>query len=714
MGSLSNLYISQSYQSLIHLGTNNTASANLIELQDGLGNGLGVYVNTLGNISASGNIYATNLTGSTVDTSSLVTTSSFNSFTQSYYTDSASFNNRINNVTFDTSSLVSTSSFNAYTQSNDSKVNALIAKTGSYATTGSNQFNGDQNITGSLTASADIRVNLLTIGKGGGSIATNIAIGSASLQSNTTGNTSVAIGQNTLKAITTAANNIAIGSGVLQSLTSATAAQVTQNVVIGGSAGSAMIIGARNTIIGASAFISANNTERNTGIGRGVLQVIGTALGSGSAYNTAIGHNAGLGLSSGSNNVIIHGGNSAGEGWNSGSNNNIIGMDSGLPTSLDNSTIIGRGITGLTSPTSNAVILGDGQGNVLLRRRSLNAVTEISSSVIVSGSVETTGDITGSNIISTVNGSNAGFMFKQQSSGSTAFTYNTMLERDKFRIFQYQGQNYVFNMILTSDQLNAYTGSKFRMGLQTGGGPSITDYWNLNSGSTINGDGSIKGLDYLNTAQVNQFVAPVTIDQKLYVQQGAYVSASAGGTALTINAGTNTSISATGSVNVSGSITIQSGSGDLYVHGHKQFNYGAFQTNITKSGSASVSQSISFEITDTASGVSMVSGSRMTFANAGVYSTTFSAQVECSAGADTAWIWLKKNGTNVAESATKVVMANNTAQCLTVNFVNELNGGDYLELAWQNNAGNAKLLAENASGNIPAIPSVIITSVQVR
>ena len=167
-------------------------------------------------------------------------------------------------------------------------------------------------------------------------------------------------------------------------------------------------------------------------------------------------------------------------------------------------------------------------------------------------------------------------------------------------------------------------------------------------------------------------------------------------------------------MNVSGSITIQSGSGDLYVHGHKQFNYGAFQTNITKSGSASVSQSISFEITDTASGVSMVSGSRMTFANAGVYSTTFSAQVECSAGADTAWIWLKKNGTNVAESATKVVMANNTAQCLTVNFVNELNGGDYLELAWQNNAGNAKLLAENASGNIPAIPSVIITSVQVR
>jgi len=56
MGSLSNLYISQSYQSLIHLGTDNTASVNLIQLQDGLGNNLGVSFNTQGDISASGDL----------------------------------------------------------------------------------------------------------------------------------------------------------------------------------------------------------------------------------------------------------------------------------------------------------------------------------------------------------------------------------------------------------------------------------------------------------------------------------------------------------------------------------------------------------------------------------------------------------------------------------------------------------------------------------
>lgn len=53
MGSLANLYISQSYTSLIHLGSDTTASANFAELQDGLGNGLGISVNTEGDISAS-------------------------------------------------------------------------------------------------------------------------------------------------------------------------------------------------------------------------------------------------------------------------------------------------------------------------------------------------------------------------------------------------------------------------------------------------------------------------------------------------------------------------------------------------------------------------------------------------------------------------------------------------------------------------------------
>jgi hypothetical protein len=82
--------IDTTYQKVIHIS------------DDGyLVNGTGSFIN----VKVSGSIFG------------YVNESSFSSFTQSYYVDSASFNNRINNITFDTSSLVATSSFNNFTQS---------------------------------------------------------------------------------------------------------------------------------------------------------------------------------------------------------------------------------------------------------------------------------------------------------------------------------------------------------------------------------------------------------------------------------------------------------------------------------------------------------------------------------------------------------------------------------------------------------------------
>ena len=75
--------------------------------------------------------------GTSVDTGSFVTTSSFNSFT-------SSINNFTSSINGFTSSLVTTSSFNNFTSS-------INNKTGSFATTGSNTFNGNQTITGSLS-----------------------------------------------------------------------------------------------------------------------------------------------------------------------------------------------------------------------------------------------------------------------------------------------------------------------------------------------------------------------------------------------------------------------------------------------------------------------------------------------------------------------------------------------------------------------------------
>jgi hypothetical protein len=168
-----------------------------------------------------------------------------------------------------------------------------------------------------------------------------------------------------------------------------------------------------------------------------------------------------------------------------------------------------------------------------------------------------------------------------------------------------------------------------------------------------------------------------------------------------------------GSTSLTGSLTIQSGS-SFFANGNKQFNVGAFQSNVTQSGSANVSQSMNFETTDISSGISIVSNSRITLANSGTYNIQFSAQVNAPTGADTIWIWLKKNGTNVSNTATKLVLANNEANVAAWNFVVPATASDYFELVWQNNGGHAQLLTEAAAGNYPAIPSIILTVTQVE
>jgi hypothetical protein len=177
MGNLSNLYVSRSFQSLIHIATDNTASANLIGLEDGLGNPIGVSVNTAGDLSISGSFTASLQNGyvwvgngsgktATVGTSSFATpipngTISGSSqitalgFVSSSITASslitASFDNGTRNLTFtkgdaqtfsvnipdvsgstiNTGSFVTTSSFNAYTSSTDSRLTNIESTTAS-------------------------------------------------------------------------------------------------------------------------------------------------------------------------------------------------------------------------------------------------------------------------------------------------------------------------------------------------------------------------------------------------------------------------------------------------------------------------------------------------------------------------------------------------------------------------------------------------------
>jgi hypothetical protein len=170
----------------------------------------------------------------------------------------------------------------------------------------------------------------------------------------------------------------------------------------------------------------------------------------------------------------------------------------------------------------------------------------------------------------------------------------------------------------------------------------------------------------------------------------------------------------TGSLRVFGDVNVVSGSA-FYRWGNKLFNYGAFYDTTTQSGSANVSQSMSYNSTDYSEGISIVNGSQITLANIGVYNIQFSAQIVDTGGGDsTIRIWLKKNGTNVPNTATKIFLQSNKELVAAWNWiVPATSPNDYYVIAWQTTDNDAHILYEPASGNYPAIPSVILTVTQV-
>ena len=103
--------------------------------------------------------------------------------------------------------------------------------------------------------------------------------------------------------------------------------------------------------------------------------------------------------------------------------------------------------------------------------------------------------------------------------------------------------------------------------------------------------------------------------------------------------------------------------------------------------------------------------SKIYVADRGIYNFQFSAQLDKTGGSASAvYIWPRINGVNVPNSASKVVIDGPNSEIIAAwNFVLVLNANDYFELAWQSSDTNVVISEEAASGNVPEIPSVILT-----
>jgi hypothetical protein len=226
-------------------------------------------------------------------------------------------------------------------------------------------------VTGTLSSTSGTTIQGITVGKGGGAVATNTAVGASALAANTSGTENTANGYQalftnttgsfnssygvvSLKLNTTGSYNNAFGDGALQNNTTG-----SNNIGVGVQALYSNTTASNNTAVGYQAGYT-NSTGLNSvyiGYKAGYLATANT--------NTCVGFTAGTGLTTGAGNTFIGGesgsaattgnyncfiGEAAGYYVTTGSKNTILGGYNGNQSSLDIRT------------ASNYVVLSDGDG----------------------------------------------------------------------------------------------------------------------------------------------------------------------------------------------------------------------------------------------------------------------------------------------------------------------------------------------------------------
>jgi hypothetical protein len=164
---------------------------------------------------------------------------------------------------------------------------------------------------------------------------------------------------------------------------------------------------------------------------------------------------------------------------------------------------------------------------------------------------------------------------------------------------------------------------------------------------------------------------------------------------------------------------VQSTIGDLRAFGAA---YGGFSSTLDQTGSITVGTAMTCNTVDITDGITVVSNSRFTVPNDGIYNFQFSAQFKNVDNAQNiVTIWIKINGSDLANSATNVTIpARKSASIFgfgvaSWNFYLDLNANDYVQLFWLPESTDVTLeaLPLSVTPAYPAIPSLIVTMGQI-
>lgn len=240
----------------------------------------------------------------------------------------------------------------------------------------------------SLNPTSDLVIDSVTVGKGGGSIASNTAVGNNALAATNTGTVNSAFGQYALYVNTSGTGNTASGNAAMFSNTTGYynnafgyAALYTNVSGIQNNAFGYLTLayntGNYNSAFGHQALYSNSTASQNTAMGFQALYANTTG-----ASNTAVGHNAGVATTTGQQNTYL--GQGAGAANTNSDGNTLIGQNAGKLVNTNGANIcIGReagnflttgyynviigsygggGSPGMTASTANFVVIADGSG----------------------------------------------------------------------------------------------------------------------------------------------------------------------------------------------------------------------------------------------------------------------------------------------------------------------------------------------------------------
>ena len=149
----------------------------------------------------------------------------------------------------------------------------VLATKGTGSIGGSNtqvQYNSSGALAGSanftfngttVTMANDASIHGLTVGQGGGTVATNTAVGASALNASASGTNNSGFGSTALYSLTIGSNNTGLGSQALYTNTSGSSNTGVGQAALYGNNGSA------NTAIGYQSLVSNTSASNNTAVG---------------------------------------------------------------------------------------------------------------------------------------------------------------------------------------------------------------------------------------------------------------------------------------------------------------------------------------------------------------------------------------------------------------------------------------------------------------